>query len=397
MRTALLTMTVCLLVLPANAQYSGGTGEPNDPYQIATAADLIALGEDPNDYDRHFILIADIDLDPNLPGRRVFDRAVIAPDVNDTDYYLYYEGRSFTGLFDGNRHVIRNLHIQGRDYLGLFGQAGLEAKISNVGLDAVDVNGTGDWVGGLVAWNRGSVTGSCSTGSVSGGDAVGGLVGANYGTVIDSYSACMTTGGSAGGLVGVNGPSDRWRGPAPVGDDSGSGLVGNGPLAAQIRTSYSSGLVTGSEHVGGLVGRNSGSIADSYSRSPVSLDCEYAGGLVGWNAGSISSSYSRGVVSGGLFSGGLVSLGVGNITSSFWDIQTCGWGWLSGWEQLGGNAGLTTAEMQTASTFLAAGWDFVGETANGTEDLWWINEGKDYPRLWWELPGDEAPAPSDNR
>jgi hypothetical protein len=26
----------------------------------------------------------------------------------------------------------------------------------------------------------------------------------------------------------------------------------------------------------------------------------------------------------------------------------------------------------------------VGETANGTEDIWWILEGKDYPRLWWE-------------
>ena len=47
--------------------------------------------------------------------------------------------------------------------------------------------------------------------------------------------------------------------------------------------------------------------------------------------------------------------------------------------------GKTTAEMQTASTFLDAGWDFVGETKNGTEDLWWIDEGKDYPRLWWEL------------
>jgi len=23
--------------------------------------------------------------------------------------------------------------------------------------------------------------------------------------------------------------------------------------------------------------------------------------------------------------------------------------------------------------------------ANGTEDIWWILEGKDYPRLWWEL------------
>ena len=33
---------------------------------------------------------------------------------------------------------------------------------------------------------------------------------------------------------------------------------------------------------------------------------------------------------------------------------------------------------------LDTGWDFVGETANGTKDIWWIDEGKDYPRLWWE-------------
>ncbi|MCX5644607.1 MAG: hypothetical protein NTZ17_07960 [Phycisphaerae bacterium] len=37
-----------------------------------------------------------------------------------------------------------------------------------------------------------------------------------------------------------------------------------------------------------------------------------------------------------------------------------------------------------AATFLDAGWDFVGETANGPEDIWWILEGKDYPHLWWE-------------
>ncbi|HEC03431.1 MAG TPA: rhodanese-like domain-containing protein, partial [Phycisphaerales bacterium] len=62
----------------AGCKYSGGAGTPEDPYQIATAADLIALGEDPNDYDKHFILTADIDLDPNLPGRRVFDEAMVA-------------------------------------------------------------------------------------------------------------------------------------------------------------------------------------------------------------------------------------------------------------------------------------------------------------------------------
>ena len=41
------------------------------------------LGETPDDYDKYFILKANIDLDPNLLGRKVFDRAVIAPDVND--------------------------------------------------------------------------------------------------------------------------------------------------------------------------------------------------------------------------------------------------------------------------------------------------------------------------
>jgi hypothetical protein len=40
---------------------------------------------------------------------------------------------------------------------------------------------------------------------------------------------------------------------------------------------------------------------------------------------------------------------------------------------------------ETAITLLNIGWDFIDETENGTEDIWWINdEGQDYPRLWWE-------------
>jgi len=27
----------------------------------------------------------------------------------------------------------------------------------------------------------------------------------------------------------------------------------------------------------------------------------------------------------------------------------------------------------------------LNEADNGTEDIWWIDEGQDYPRLWWEL------------
>ena len=100
MRTSLVIVATLVLITTAQAQYSGGSGTADDPYQIATYEDLLLLGETPEDYDKHFILTADIDLDPNLPGRKVFDRAVIAPDVNDTDDR--FQGTRFTGLFDGD-------------------------------------------------------------------------------------------------------------------------------------------------------------------------------------------------------------------------------------------------------------------------------------------------------
>jgi len=42
--------------------------------------------------------------------------------------------------------------------------------------------------------------------------------------------------------------------------------------------------------------------------------------------------------------------------------------------------------MQTQSTFTLAGWDFVGETANGTDDIWRMRcEGMNYPKLSWQI------------
>jgi len=51
--------------------------------------------------------------------------------------------------------------------------------------------------------------------------------------------------------------------------------------------------------------------------------------------------------------------------------------------------------MQTASTFLNAGWDFVGEMENGTEDIWAICEGVDYPHLAWEFVIGDFDADAD--
>jgi formylglycine-generating enzyme required for sulfatase activity/rhodanese-related sulfurtransferase len=358
-------------------KYGGGTGEPNDPYLIYTAEHLNALGAEPNDYDKHFKLTADIDL-----SGYAYDRAVIAPDTNDITGR--FDGTLFTGVFDGNGHTISHLTIEGVGYLGLFGVLGLGGEICDLALDLADVNGSGDDVGGLVGQNRsGRITMSHTTGSVSGHYAVGGLVGSNNSSITMSYSTATVSGHMAvGGLVGSNGGSFGGSITVSFSTGSVSGDYGVGGLAgvntcaygfggAGISNSYSTAAVSGSENVGGLVG------SIGYS--------DYGGGR-----GSLTNCYSVGTATGDENIGGLVGAIIdGRENECFWDIETsglvtmCGRGSTdaAGCED---DHGKTTAEMQRASTFLDAGWDFVDETQNGTDDIWWILEGQDYPRLWWE-------------
>ena len=400
----------------AARKYTGGTGEPNEPYQIATAGDLIALGETPEDYDKHFILTADIDLDPNLPGRRVFDRAVIASLTVDTEGQ--YHVTPFAGVFDGNGRSILHLTIEGEGMLGLFGLLDANSLVCDLGLEAVAVNGTGADVGALAGVSDGTVTSSHATGGVTGFSTVGGLVGRNgWGSVTASSStATVVASWSAGGLVGTNsGRVARSQSTATVtgGSDVG-GLVGynQGDIIAchsncnvrrgmfslgqfgglvgrnfgHISASHSAGSVEGWWYVGGLVGANGlewlggGSITDCYSTASV-VGFFYVAGLVAYNPyGSIATSYSTGAVTGDRFVGGLVAVNHmhGSIAASFWDTET------SGLDSSPYGKGRTTGVMQTMATFLEVGWDFVDETDNGTEDIWWIEEGQDYPRLWWE-------------
>ncbi|MFZ2149086.1 MAG: hypothetical protein WAV28_17890, partial [Sedimentisphaerales bacterium] len=223
-------ITICSLSFPVYAKYNGGTGEPNDPYQIATAEDLLLLGDSPEDYDKHFILTADIDLDPNLPGRKVFDRAVIAPDDDPTK--SDFQGVAFIGVFDGNGHTISHLTTEGRDYVGLFGRFGWgRGEVKDLGV--VDVMVSGDEsVGGLTGANFGTVVRCYSTGVVSGEDVVGGLLGRTQGNVTNCYSTCSVTGSRhTGGLVGII------------------------HMPSFVTYSYSTGIVGNSgQSIGGLVG-----------------------------------------------------------------------------------------------------------------------------------------------
>ena len=48
-------------IVNASTKYSGGNGDSNNPYKIANAQDLIDIGN-PDDFDKNFILDANIDL-----------------------------------------------------------------------------------------------------------------------------------------------------------------------------------------------------------------------------------------------------------------------------------------------------------------------------------------------
>ena len=395
-----LLVAVCLLASPANAQYGGGTGEPNDPYQITTAEDLMLLGASPDDYDKHFILTADIDLDPNLPGRKVFTRAVIAPDQDDGRWW--FSGASFNGVFDGNGHTISHLMIEGASYLGLFGWLESEAMISNLGLEAVNITGSSDYIGGLAGYNFvGSIATSSSTGTVRGNEGVGGLVGYNRGSITQCSSAGTITGSGdyIGGLAGGNwsGSITRCSSTSEVhGNDNVGGLVGSNSSGSitqssstgtvngnenvggltgyhnsgSITTSSSTGTVDGASGIGGLVGRNDDSITTCYSTGAVGGESR-VGGLVGRNGGRIATSYSIGTVRGEeTIGGGLVGWNRGSISTSFWDIETSG---LAGSD---GGVGLTTGEMMDPY--------MLGLNGFANDPNWILDAGHDYPRLVWE-------------
>ncbi len=158
-----------------------------------------------------------------------------------------------------------------------------------------------------------------------------------------------------------------------------------------LRYSFATGNVTGYTAVGGLAGHvgstnltpPEGDIHDCYATGEVQGSVS-VGGLIGLNHyADIANCYSAGHVTGGTPVGGLCGENYvhdgwyfGEFFDCFWDEVT------SNQETSDGGTGLTTTDMQTRQTFLDAGWDFVDETINGTEDIWQMcPDGQGYPQL----------------
>jgi hypothetical protein len=171
--------------------FSGGAGEPNDPYQIALSEQLVAIAGLPDLLDRHFVLKDHVDLDPNLHGARVFNKAVIP---------------TFSGTFDGQGYTIRHLAMKAGESasgpLGLFGVLESSGQVRDLGITDADVTGSDSHIAGLVGRNYGAVHSCHVTGVVVGSNSCGGLAGWNGGSIATSYSNSFVSGENAvGGLA----------------------------------------------------------------------------------------------------------------------------------------------------------------------------------------------------
>lgn len=290
------------LTITVRQDFAGGKGTEEEPYLIADAGQLDRLrnylGPDFTGY--YFQLQGDIDLEGLgwEPVGQYDEMGLLA----------------FSGTFDGNGHVIRNLTIDRPDegYVGLFGYAE-GAVFRNVILENVNVSGNFN-VGGLVGRMReGTIEDSSVGGSVNGTSRVGGLAGDIVdGTVSSSHAEVEVTGDSGGfgvgGLVGFN-AGGTISGSHATGNVTGNNSVGGlvGIIdEGTISGSYATGNVTGSDYVGGLAGDVLGTISDSYATGTVTGIGD-VGGLVGDNySGTISASCATGDVTGQYCVGGLV-------------------------------------------------------------------------------------------
>ncbi len=152
------------------------------------------------------------------------------------------EMNPYTGIFDGNNHVISGFNSNKTTEIdGLFCCVGEGGEVKNTGVINSFLGGGYQKVGAVVGINKGTVTNCYNDNSTlrSNIGVIGGVVGLNEGTVANCYSIGDVRGRECiGGVVGYN--------------------------AGVITNCYNTGTVDGGRYVGGVVGLNEGTITNCY-------------------------------------------------------------------------------------------------------------------------------------
>ena len=286
---------------------------------------------------------------------------------------------------------LRNAYVRGSTSLGSLGSHAIRSTISDV-MSYGSVIGEST-VGGLVgSLDRGSIDRSCFKGEVLGNTSAGGLVNRNDGTITRSCRYGSVQGRIVGGLVELNrGTIDS---SYSAGDVFGAGIAGGvaGFNRGMINRSFSRGDVyAGGYMVGGFVGEHlNGMILNSYATGSVTiLSEEYfaVGAFAGRECGLIANSYSVQKIEHEqpyTLRFAMTDMRCENNThdSVFWSSDDA-----TVTRSIGEKHMRSLSEMKNITIFLESGWDIV-HIENYSNQTWFIDDGRDYPRLGWEYGED---------
>lgn len=209
-----------------------------------------------------------------------------------------------------------------------------KGTVENV-VNATGVTGTGNNVGGLLGTNIGSVENGRNNGAITGNDYVGGLVGINgenstLTNLVNDSSAAITGEQYVGGIAGSN---------------AGTITTGNEETDETVNL-INRGTITGQHYVGGVAGSNSGTITNANNDVELNVkdstaDAQYFGGIAGVNTkdGIINNATNTADVNadGADYVGGIVGKNDGTLKDMAGNSGT-----VTGGEFVGGVAGLNT-------------------------------------------------------
>lgn len=279
----LLVLAMVFSLMPAAlaADTLGGSGTEDDPYLLATAADLKAFRDMAN-AEASSKLCATLTADIDLGGE------AWTPFEPSSGYV----SEAYAGTFDGANHTIKGLSVNSTSSngVGLFGTV-CGATIKNLKVEGNVSASNSAFVGGIVGKTQTSATiDSCSfAGTVTstkknGSAGTAGIVGrVNAGTVTitncANTAAINGTSAIAAGILG-NGGSNKvtiencYNTGAISGQYYASGICGSSTIKAQtssIRNCYNSGTITatnGGSYYAGITANFKGTISNSYYANP---------------------------------------------------------------------------------------------------------------------------------
>ena len=286
----LLVLTMVFSLMPAAlaADTLSGSGTEDDPYLLATAADLKAFRDMAN-AEASSKLCATLTADIDLGGE------AWTPFEGPT------VGGAYAGTFDGANHTIKGLSVNltSNAGAGLFGTV-CGATIKNLKVEGNVSASSSAFVGGIVGRTLTSATiDSCSfAGTVTStkksgaSNATAGIVGkVKTGTVTITNCANTATvngnGNIAAGILGYGGSNkvtieNCYNTGAISGQWYASGICGSSTVKAQtssIRNCYNSGTITatnGGNYYAGITANFKGTISNSYYANPAA-DALYNG------------------------------------------------------------------------------------------------------------------------